>query len=151
MDFSEFLLNAKISGYASGGEGGASKLEDGGFKFDFKEEGYEYSDIYYGFNPFIGQEIVRKNSGTFWVMNYWGKADCDNERIMDVYLFLRKALAKPDPELPLRGPAKFKKDDFIYMNTIHGDMEMFSGEESIRRGDDPVYRCSYHGGKIKGM
>ena len=57
----DFLIKAKISGYATGGEGNEIKLPDGGKKFQCQEQGFEYRDVHYGFNPFSGQEVVRKN------------------------------------------------------------------------------------------
>ena len=71
MNLNEFLIKAKVSGYATGGEGKEIKLDDGGLKFLYKEKDLVYSDIYYGFNPFAGQELVRKGNKVIWMLNYY--------------------------------------------------------------------------------
>lgn len=38
MDFKQFLIKAKLSGYATGGEGKEIKFEDGGLKFYHQEQ-----------------------------------------------------------------------------------------------------------------
>ena len=38
-----------------------STLLMGGIKFVIQRDNLEYSDIYYGFDPFIGQELVKQN------------------------------------------------------------------------------------------
>ena len=55
---SKFLVRAKISTYASSGEGGENLLPDGNKEFEFKEKEFRYRDRYFGFNPFVGQEVV---------------------------------------------------------------------------------------------
>ena len=57
-ELSKFLIKAKINSYASGGEGSRRVLEDGGKEFVFEEGQLKYRDRYFGFSPFIGQEIV---------------------------------------------------------------------------------------------
>ena len=58
MKLNEFLIKAKLRGYASSGEGGETRLDNGGKVLSYKEGDYEYKDTYFGFNPFIGEEIV---------------------------------------------------------------------------------------------
>lgn len=151
MDFKQFLIKAKLSGYATGGEGKEIKLEDGGLKFYHQEQDLEYTDIYYGFNPFFGQEIVRKSGRTIWIMNYQGETDCDQKDIMSVYSFLKQALQNPDPDLPLRGPRELTKENFSYFNEIIGDMSLFSGEEIIKLDSNQVYKLLYHGGAVSNL
>ena len=55
---SKFLVRAKINTYASSGEGGENLLPDGNKEFRFKEKEFRYRDRYFGFNPFVGQEVV---------------------------------------------------------------------------------------------
>ncbi len=148
MELPEFLVKAKLSGYATGGEGKELKLEDGGLKFYYKESDLEYSDVYYGFDPFVGQEIVRQKNRAIWVMNYSGKTNLPGKEAFSVYKFLKLALQDPDPELPLRGPTTFEKDKFIYRNSANGRIDSFFGEEIIELGNKQVYELRYHGGTI---
>lgn len=55
---SKFLVKAKINTYASSGEGGERIFPDGSKEFEEKE--FKYRDRYFGFNPFIGEEIADK-------------------------------------------------------------------------------------------
>lgn len=55
MELQDFLVKAKINTYASSGEGGEKKLEDGGRELIFENGEYKYRDRYFGFNPFIGE------------------------------------------------------------------------------------------------
>ena len=58
---SDFLVKAKINTYASGKE------------FDFEEKEFRYRDRYFGFNPFIGEEVVWQKKEIIWGMNYYGR------------------------------------------------------------------------------
>jgi len=57
----KFLVKAKINTYTSSGEGGEKVLPDGSKEFKFIEKELKYRDRYFGFNPFVGQEIVFQN------------------------------------------------------------------------------------------
>lgn len=151
MEFKDFLINAKIAGYATGGEGNEIKLPDGGKKFQYHEQEFEYADIYYGFNPFSGQEVVRKNNEVFWIMNYYGIVNNDFEDVVSIYQFLKTALQQPDPNLPVRGPDKLAREDLIYFNTSTGNIRCFSGQERIHFHHESVYKLFYHGGLIKSV
>jgi len=117
--------------------------------FYYKEHELEDTDIYYGFNPFIGQEIVRQEGKAIWVMNYYGETSLQGKEAVTLYRFLKLALQNPDPELPLRGPTDYKKENYAYSNSVTGNIDSFSGEEIIRIDSKPVYKCYYHGGAIK--
>ena len=148
MNLNEFLIKAKVSGYATGGEGKEIKLDDGGLKFLYKENDLVYSDIYYGFNPFAGQELVRKGNKVIWMLNYYGKSFYPQDEIIQIYRFLKKALQKPENGLPLRGPKKFSDNNFEYSNIVNGDMGFFSGKEEILEGEKLIYELYYHGGNL---
>ena len=149
MELSRFLIKAKISGYATGGEGKELKLEDGGLKFYYEESDLEYSDVYYGFDPFVGQEIVREKNRAIWIMNYSGKTTLQGKETLSVYQFLKLTLKNPDPKLPLRGPKFFEKDKFIYRNSAKEGIDLFFAEEMIKLENKQVYILHYHGGTIK--
>ena len=112
MELAEFLIKAKKNTYASSGEGGERKLENGGRELIYKEGGYKYVDTYFGFDPFIGQEVVSKDGKVIWVMDYWGLIRDNAVDPKEVYKFLKKALMQPDLIGPLRGPDYFEEGDF---------------------------------------
>ena len=147
--FGEFLPKAKLSGYAAEGEGNKVTLEDGGKKFTFIENGLEYRDIYYGFNPFIGQETVRQHGKVIWIMNCSGNASLKKGKTVHLYSFLRVALRNSRTEMPLRGPSEFRQNYYVYVNKLEGDIDSFYGQEIICADNKEVYRLQYHGGSIK--
>jgi hypothetical protein len=149
MQFTEFLRKAKISGYAAGGAGNEIRLDDGGKKFYFAEGDLEYIDIYYGFDSFTGQETVRQQGKVIWIMNYSGKTSLDGNESIRLYNFLKRALSTPDAALPLRGPYEFRENKYIYTNKVEGNINSFSGQETIIIDRNEVYRLLYHGGSVK--
>jgi hypothetical protein len=64
MDLLQFLVIAKTSTYAAGGEAFERNLEDDSkvFTYEDKQSGFKYIDRYFGFNPFGGEEIVWKGN-----------------------------------------------------------------------------------------
>ena len=54
----DFIIKAKLSGYAGSGEGQELKFNDGSKGFEFLSGDYRYLDRYNGFNPFSGSERV---------------------------------------------------------------------------------------------
>ena len=143
---SKFLVKAKINTYASSGEGGEKILPDGSKEFEFEEKEFKYRDRYFGFNPFIGEEIVWQNEEVVWGMNYYGEIVSEIIPAKSIYQFLQEALKKIPDDKPFRGPDNFKKGDFEYINKVEGIVEKFKGEETIFYKEQPVYRLSYHGG-----
>ena len=153
----DFILQGKISGYASGGEGGEKTFDDGSRGFEFTGHGYRYLDRYYGFNPFTGTEHIYSASYSasdsasgplLWVMNYYGQVLPVCSDPMQVYAFLKEAMRMVSPEYPFRGPAFFEKGSLKYENQQHGTLDGFHGTESIFENNEKVYFLHYHGGKV---
>jgi len=96
-------------------------LEDGAKELTFKEDGFRYRDRYYGFNPFVGQEIVWKDNKIVWSMNYYGKIISEIVPPKEIYNFLKKALRQvgipAESVLPTR------------------DGELITEDERLRPGD----------------
>lgn len=147
-DLKKFLKEAKINTYASSGEEGEIRLKDGGKKFEYKKGNFSYRDIYYGFNPFIGEEIVFYQQEPILGINYYGKVIIEPVSAKEIYLFLQEALRKVTKDKPFRGPDNFNNGDFKYINNIEGKVEKFSGEERIFYKKKLVYKLNYHGGLI---
>ena len=149
MQLLDFILQGKVSGYASGGEGQEKTFDDGSRGFEFIGYGYRYLDRYYGFNPFAGTEHIYSANGTLlWVMNYYGEVLPICPDPMKVYDFLKKAMRLVSPEYPFRGPAIFEKGNLKYENEQYGTLDSFHGTESIFKNHEKVYFLHYHGGKV---
>lgn len=149
MQLLDFILQGKVSGYASGGEGQEKTFADGSRGFEFIGSGFRYLDRYYGFNPFTGTEHIYTESGALlWVMNYFGEVlpNCSDPAM--VYGFLREAMRLVTPDYPFRGPAIYEKGSLRYENEQHGRLERFSGTESIFADGEKVYELHYHGGRL---
>ena len=148
MQFTEFLRRAKLSGYATGGEGNEIRVGDGGNKFTFVERDLEYQDVYYGFNPFIGQETVIRQGKVVWIMNYSGKTSLERDEAVQLYSFLRMALRNSSAEMPMRGPSDFEESNYKYSNKYEGDIDSFCGHETILIDGKEKYWLQYHSGSI---
>jgi hypothetical protein len=149
MDLSEFLVRAKVSSYASGGERSERKLEDGGKEFVHEEGGFRYRDRYFGSDPFAGEEVVWRDGKAVWVMNYRGQTTTPNPPAEKIYAFLRSAMRRVAPERPFRGPAVCAEGDFEYRDRSEGTVEHFIGEERILHQGKEIYRLRYHGGFVR--
>lgn len=148
MEFVPFLLKAKLKTYATGGEGNERDLEDGAREMSYREGDYVYRDRYFGFNPFVGEEVVWRDNKVVWAMNYYGMVIDESVPAGDIYRFLQKALQQVSAERPFRGPHEFREGDYLYQDTSEGDVAQFSGEEAIFYKNTQVYLLTYHGGKV---
>lgn len=148
MELDEFLVKAKINGYASSGEGGERIFEDRSKELIYEENIFKYRDRYSGFNPFIGEEIVWKEGEVIWGMNYYGRVISEEIPAKEIYEFLKEALRQVRKDKPFRGPKSFQKEYFEYVNEVNGSVEEFYGIEKIFYKGEEVYRLVYHGGSI---
>lgn len=149
MTLREFLVQAKKAGYATAGEGGERTVADGGKELTFARAPFCYRDRYFGFNPFIGQEVVWQDDTPMWAMNYYG---CVHKPVVseaNVYTFLQQALRQIDVNLPLRGPSSLHSGDFTYSHQSTGGLEHFAGSERIAFRGEEIYTLSYHGGRVR--
>ena len=149
MKLNKFLVKAKKNTYASNGEGGEKKLEDGTKELTYIEGEYKYRDRYFGNRAFIGQEIVWQNGKAVWGMNYYGRMLSDSIDMEKLYSFLKKALLKVNELKPFRGPEILDEGDFLYGSSTYGSLKDFHGEEGIFYLNHKVYRLWYHGGIIE--
>lgn len=150
MNLIDFILKAKLSGYASGGEGQEKKFDDGSVGFELVSDGFRYLDRYNGFNPFAGSEhIFDSNNELLWVMNYFGEVLPSRSDPKKIYAFLKEAMLLISTEYPFRGPGKLEKLTFRYENLQNGSIARFHGIERIFENNENVYVLYYHGGKIR--
>lgn len=149
MTLIDFVIKAKLAGYAGGGEGLEKDFSDGFRGFELKSHNYRYVDRYAGFNPFAGSEYVFSTTDELvWTMNYYGKVVARQIDPAQIYSFLREALLQITSENPFRGPAHLEFGDLRYENLVNGSFESFHGMESIYEGNDRVYILYYHGGTL---
>jgi len=149
MKLNEFLVKAKLHGYASSGEGGERRLDNGGKELSYQEGDYKYIDTYFGFNPFIGEEIVFYQGEFIWGMNFYGRVLSDKVSAKEVYDFLKKAMMLVKESRPFRGPSEFNEDDWKYTDESEGTIDNFKGKEKIYYQQELVYELEYQGGVIK--
>ena len=148
MKLAKFLIQAKISTYASGDASVERELPDGCKELIYSEGGFEYRDRYFGHDPFMGEEIVWHNDTIVWGMNYYGTVLSDEVSTKKVYIFLKKVMRQVTEARPFRGPDSFKEGDFEYVDKSDGNMKMFYGTETILYKEQEIYRLYYHGGCI---
>ena len=144
-----FLCKAKRQTYAAQGDDATvTPLLTGSRQLEYVEGDLLYRDIYFGSAFFIGQETVHQASVPVWAMCYAGGAirpDAPVE-VGEIYDFLRAALGQVPPERPYRGPTHWSNGVFVYANDSQGQVEGFSGMETITHGGQPVYQLRYSGG-----
>lgn len=147
--FVSFLVKAKKSTYAGTGDDYSLPSPFSGSKMLAFEEGYlGYRDIYFGMTQFVGQEVVYLKDRAIWSMAYSGSS-MQSEDTHGVYEFLRQALLLVSASEPFRGPREFiGNTDLIYRNSCNGDINFFSGEETIWRKETLLYQLNYTGGWI---
>ena len=161
----EFLVKAKREGYASGKE--AAKLSSGEKMFELKNGVWRYMDVYKGGDKyFSGDEKVFHKESLVWKMDYEGgvQSSIGRGKAKEIYEFLRAVLRDVKEEIPFRGPFMFRRGEFLYQNSSHGDIERFNGEETIHLNskiseENPkaeflntaihVYNLGYRGGLFK--
>jgi hypothetical protein len=143
-----FLLQAKTKSYASGNAYSNGNVKNSK-EFTFASGNLKYIDTYIGSIFFAGQEILFDNNIPVWSMVYYGGLLDDSCEPGEVYDFLRSALRKVPPELPLRGSKHFQNNKFVYNNSIEGDLSHFIGYESIENSEGIIYELHYSGGSIE--
>ena len=149
MTLNEFLVKAKCSTYATAGENTERKLSDGSRELKYNEGKWRYRDRYFGFNPFIGQEVVWENKKPIWAMNYNGKVLVSFPKAKVIYEFLKEAMRRVKEQRPFRGPLSYRRGDFIYKDRSIGNMNLFVGKEEILFKNKKIYELNYHGGIIE--
>lgn len=146
-NFINFLIKAKLSGYASGGESNVKvKEKDGSKTISYSEGEYKYHDNYFGGEPYGGREVIFINNKPIWMMVYYGKIIKGDRR--EIYSFLQKALRTIPQIAPYRGDREVRDENFKYENTWNGNIENFSGTETILFKEKKIYEASYLGGMV---
>jgi len=148
MELIDFLVRAKISTYACDNGNMARILRDGSKELVYSKDDFRYRDRYFGYDPFVGEEIVWLNNVPVWAMNYYGAITSAHISRQEIYHFLKLALRHVASEIPFRGPAFFSHADFLYSNKVTGNTNSFTGMEYIYYNNINVYSLTYHGGIV---
>lgn len=143
-----FLLEANKAGYAND-KPQIEKQSDGTHRIVYERDDFRFEDIWWGGNPFSGQESITIGGKVMWAMQYRGYIEYGYEKYTtEVFKFLRSALKLCTADEPLRGPRELREDNFIYKNTWGANISNFHGEERIFKEDVHVYTCKYFGGLV---
>ena len=151
--FAKFLCDAKRSTYAAKDE--KAKVTPslaGSHQLEFRSGALLYRDIYFGGDFFVGQETVYFKNDPLWGMSYAGGI---NEGVKpnethSIYEFLTAALRQVPQTAPYRGPTSYNLGDFSYNNRILGNVNRFSGVETISFEGTSIYQLHYSGGVLRG-
>lgn len=151
-DLIRFLIEAKLQTYAAqGDDASVPAVLNGSKQLEYRAGDFLYRDIYFGFDYFVGQEVVEYQGRPVWSMVYAGgmlDAAASPAQAREVYTFLQQALRLVSPSHLYRGPSLFEAGPYCYRNTQSGDLERFSGLEVITQGGTTLYELNYNGGLI---
>lgn len=143
----QFLINSNSAGYAGGEEKKWKKETDGSTTIPYTQSDWKSHDNFFGGEPYGGRIIVFYKNKPVWIMVYYGWV-AEGVEPDFVYTVLRGALKQMPENAPFRGPKEFSDREFTYRNRWTGDVERYSGEEQIIRGNILIYKANYMGGLV---
>jgi hypothetical protein len=145
----EFLVKAKKATYAAGEKAEKIVEADKSTTLIFEDGDLKYHDNYFGGEPFGGREVVFLKNEPIYIMVYYGLVNNSVADFKSIYGILQKALSLIPEDYPYRGPKEYIEGDLIYKNSYTGEIDNFSGEESISFVDNNViYKAKYIGGFV---
>lgn len=150
IELRQFLATAKKNTYAVGNKNTLPERKDFD-ELEYSKGDFYYRDSYYGFFRAPGQEIVRFKGKPIWAMSYNGgmrDGFGDVEFAKQTYGFLKKVLGMVEENLPYRGPPRVGDGDFLYTNSVEGNLVEFIGKEIIFYKGKEVFIQDYMGGLI---
>lgn len=150
-ELEKFLVLAKMQTYANENVEKVNSSRVGSKDYEFSKDDMIYHDTYFGGTNFIGEEVVYIDNKIYWGMNYYGVTldESMEEEAMDKAL--RPALMRvgEDDIIPVRGPRKFINGEYKYTFEVLGELDNFSGVETIYKNDKKIYELKCSGGLIK--
>lgn len=147
IQLKSFLIHANAAGYASGKEKAWTKEPDGSTTIAYEEGPWKSHDNFFGGEPYGGRVVVFYNGKPVWIMVYYGRV-MKNVDPDTVYTILRNALKRMPEDHPYRGPKRYEEGQLVYTNTWIGNIENFSGKETIMHDEKLAYKASYMGGLV---
>jgi hypothetical protein len=143
-----FVVAAKAACYVGESEP-SSPTRVGSHDLTYECGHYLYRDSYFGGTDFLGQETVWYKNEPVWAMNYYGRvlrADLiDGARAADV---IRTALSAMYAEDRFLGGFDAVHEGYQYRDVSDGNVDSFTGIETICSDGILAYRLDYHGGMI---
>jgi hypothetical protein len=143
--FEQFLYQANTRGYGSVGVN-EEKLANGEHIIGWTDGEFEFKDVYYGGEPYAGQEVIFRKGRAFWAMQYRGFVE-EGEDLAPIYAFLGKVLTGTRVGLP-RGIDGTSEGEFEYGLVMKGDLAEFEAVETIKRQGRVVYSAKFLGGRV---
>lgn len=143
----QFLLDANKAGFSGGEEKKWIKEPDGSTTIPFEKGDWRSHDNFFGGEPYGGRVVVFHKNKPVWMMVYYGWV-AEGVAADPVYAVLRKVLTRMPQDAPFRGPKDYIDGEFTYANKWNGDVERYSGEEQITRGEKLIYKANYMGGLV---
>jgi len=142
-ELKSFLMRANMP-HATG-EAETINESDGSRTIEFEDGDYRMHDNFFGGEPYGGRLVVFHKDKPLFMEVYYGQTSRPAD---EVYDFLRQALRHPSEDNPYRGPAEFKKGNFLYKSSTDGDIASHTVKEFIYDGDDEIYRAVFIGGLV---
>lgn len=143
----DFLVSANLAGYAGGEEKKWIREPDGSTTIPFSKGDWRLNDNFFGGEPYGGRMVVFEKEHPVWIMTYYGWV-ADGNDVNPVYEILRAALRQMPEDHPYRGPREFTQGNFTYKNTWEGELNRFSGTETIEQNEKVIYIADYRGGEV---
>lgn len=144
-----FLVKAKKATYAAGDAAKNTIESDKSTTLVFEDGDWKYHDNYFGGEPYGGREVVFFQGLPVYIMVYYGKVDEAVSDVKALYKILQGALSLIPEDKPFRGPKEFSQDGLKYANVFEGEIDNFSGEETITSEDgNEIYKAKYAGGLV---
>jgi len=148
-ELSQFIYKALQKCYGSEAATGDENNLSGSTKYACKNGDWNFTDNFYGGEPFSGMSTVFYRGISCWNMCYYGKVFPFVEDIQRVYDCLFPALMEASKEYPFRGPHKFvSKEGLTYENTWEGVLASFTGRERITDIDGTCLFETYYAGGL---
>lgn len=151
VNIEKFLIEAKKQTYANETVEKVANTRQNSKDYEYKKDKMVYHDTYFGVTKFIGEEVVYVDNKTYWAMNYYGVTldETLKEEAMDKAL--RPALmnvGKDKDIIPVRGPKEWVNGEYKYSFNVIGDINYFSGIETIYKNNKKIYELKCNGGLI---
>jgi spore maturation protein CgeB len=140
-----FIVLAREKTYASGKRPKISKKKT----YSFKKGSFAYQDTYYDREKvFQGQEVIFYNSRVVWSFSYRGIVN-DDIRASEVFSFLKKCLLQQVSNARFYSTCEMEFEKWKYVCKGRGNLEEFSGEETVYFENAQVYLMRYFAGILK--
>ena len=151
VNIEKFLIEAKKQTYANEKVEKVANTRQNSKDYEYKKDKMVYHDTYFGGTKFIGEEVVYVDNKTYWAMNYYGVTldETLKEEAMDKAL--RPALmnvGKDKDIIPVRGPKEWVNGEYKCSFNVIGDINYFSGIETIYKNNKKIYELKCNGGLI---